>query len=118
LLGRAAIVAGISLKLYERESSTMETSTRAGRIAVAHRLSEALRRMPGAVLPAPGPNDGATPGPIGNCGRDATDSCGMIDPEECAVHCSPADDDPALLSFGGTLQQRREQLKAARRRGL
>jgi hypothetical protein len=45
----------------------MNTATRADRIAVAHRVSAAMRRMP-----APGPNDGAVPGPIGNCGRDST----------------------------------------------
>jgi HK97 family phage prohead protease len=34
-------------------------------------------------------------GPIGDCGRDKGATCGMTDPEECAVHCSAksADDD-------------------------
>jgi hypothetical protein len=39
-------------------------STRADRIATALRLSAALR------MPAPGPADGAVPGPIGNYLRE------------------------------------------------
>ena len=88
--------------------------TRADRIATALRLSAALHRMPGAL----GPDDGATPGPIGNCGRGPDEECGMKDPQECQVHAEPADDDPELLAYAGTLQQRREQLRAARRHGL
>ena len=91
----------------------MDTSTRAARIAVARQLTEALRRAP-----APGPGDGATPGPIGDCGRDSTGSCGMIDPQECAVHADPAADDPALLAISGTRRQARQCLKAARRQRL
>jgi hypothetical protein len=92
----------------------MDTSTRAGRIAVAHRLSEALRRTPSDTRP----DAGDAPGPIGDCGRDAAAECGMKDSAECRTHADPADDDPELLSFAGTLTQRRELLRAARRRGL
>jgi hypothetical protein len=46
----------------------MDLSTYSGRVQLAEQLRAALRRAPAA----PGPNDGATPGPIGNCGRDAT----------------------------------------------
>jgi hypothetical protein len=42
----------------------------------------------------------------------------MNDPQECAVHAEPADGDPETMAFAGTLQQRREQLRAARRHGL
>jgi hypothetical protein len=91
----------------------MDTSTRADRIATAQRLRAALRRAPGDVRP-----DADTGGPIGNCGRGPDEPCGMKDENECAVHCNPEDDDPELLSFAGTLSGRREQLKAARRRGL
>jgi hypothetical protein len=86
----------------------MDTSTRAGRIAVAHRLSEALRRAP----------DADAGGPIGNCGRGSDEECGMKNEQECSVHCDPAADGPALLSYTGTLAQRREQLRLARRQGL
>jgi hypothetical protein len=89
------------------------SATRADRIATAQKLRDALHRMS-----APGPSDGSTPDPIGNCGRDATESCGMIDPAECRTHADPPDGDPATLSYSGTLRQRRQQLKAARRRGL
>jgi hypothetical protein len=92
-------------------------TTRDDRIAIALRLSTALHRMPGNVLPAPGPGDGATPGPIGHCGRDATESCGMIDPQECQVHADVPADDPELLSISGTRAQARAELKA-RRQGL
>ena len=92
----------------------MDTSTRADRIAVAHQLRAALRRMPGNVRSDP---DTETT-PRGNCGRSADQECGMRNPEECEVHCSPSDDDPALLSCSGTLVSRRQQLKAARRYGL
>jgi hypothetical protein len=90
------------------------TSTRAGRVQLAEQLRTALRRTPGA----PGPDDGATPGPLGNCGRSSTESCGMIDPQECAVHADVPADDPALLSYSGTLQMRRDALRVARRYGL
>src|ERR1700724_2380458 len=96
---------------FEERNPTM--STYADRVAVAQQLRAALYRMP-----APGPNDGATPGPIGNCGRDSTESCGMIDPQECAVHCDVPDGDPALLSIAGTRHQAREELKLRRRYGL
>jgi hypothetical protein len=91
----------------------MDTSTRAARIVVAHRLGEALRRAPGDIRP-----DADTGGPIGNCGRDPEAECGMKNPEECSVHCSPAADDPALLAIAGTRRQAREQLRAMRRHGL
>jgi hypothetical protein len=91
----------------------MDTSTRAARIAVAHRLTEALRRAPGDTRP-----DADTGGPIGNCGRGEDEECGMRNPEECSVHCSPADSDPALLGLSGTLASRKQQLRLARRRGL
>jgi hypothetical protein len=84
-------------------------TTRAERIATALRLSAALR------MPAP---DGAVPGSIGNCGRASTESCGMIDPQECSVHCDVPTDDPALLGLSGTLASRKQQLKLARRRAL
>jgi hypothetical protein len=87
-------------------------ATRADRIATAHRLTAALHRT--------GIDDTneTPPAPRGDCGRDASEPCGMKDESECRTHCGPADDDPALLSFSGTLQQRRQQLKAARRYGL
>jgi hypothetical protein len=91
----------------------MSTTTRAGRVAVAHQLREALHRAPGDVRP-----DADTGGPIGNCGRGPDEECGMKNEEECSVHCSPAADDPALLSYAGTRRQAREQLRAARRQGL
>jgi hypothetical protein len=91
----------------------MDTSTRAGRIAAALRLAEALRRAPGDIRP-----DADTGGPIGNCGRDPEAECGMKNPEECSVHCSPPDNDPELLSYAGPLASRKQQLKAARRRRL
>jgi hypothetical protein len=90
----------------------MDAST-AARIATVQQLRNALRRAP-----APGPNDGAVPGPIGNCGRDSTKSCGMIDPQECAVHADPAPSDPEALAFAGTRLQRLRQLKDSRRQGL
>jgi hypothetical protein len=64
----------------------MDTTTRAGRVAMAHQLRTALHRMPGNVLPDPD-----TETPRGNCG------------------------DPETLNYSGTLQQRRQQLRAARR---
>ena len=88
----------------------MDTSTRAGRIAAALRLAEALRRAPGDIRP-----DADTGGPIGNCGRGPDEECGMKNEQECAVHCNPEDGDPETMNYSGTLQQRREQLKAARR---
>jgi hypothetical protein len=90
----------------------MDTSTRAGRIAVAHRLSEALRRAPGN-LPDP-----QAEGPRGDCGRDSSETCGMIDPSECRTHADVPDGDPALLGLSGTLTSRKQQLKAARRQRL
>jgi hypothetical protein len=92
----------------------MDTSTYAGRVATAHQLRAALHRAPGDTRP----NDSDTPGPVGNCGRGPDEECGMRNPQECEVHAFPVDDDPALLNFAGTLQQRREQLRAARRQGL
>jgi hypothetical protein len=92
----------------------MNTTTRAERMQIAHQLREAMRhRAPGDVRP-----DADTGGPIGNCGRGPDEECGMKDENECAVHCNPEDGDPETMAFAGTLQQRREQLKAARRRGL
>jgi hypothetical protein len=92
----------------------MNTATRAGRVAVAHRLSEAVRRAPGDTRP----DASDTPGPIGDCGRSADSPCGMKDESECQTHADVPADDPALLSYAGTLASRKQQLKAARRRGL
>jgi hypothetical protein len=94
----------------------MNTSTRTARIATAQQLRDALRRAPGDVRP----NYGDTPAPVGDCGRSVDDprGCGMKNENECKTHCSPPDDDPALLSYSGTLASRKQQLKAARRRGL
>jgi hypothetical protein len=96
----------------------MNTSTYFGRVQLAMQLRAALHRMPGNVLPAPGPADGATPGPIGNCGRGLDEECGLKNPEECQVHADVPDGDPETLGFAGTLQQRCEQLRATRRYGL
>jgi hypothetical protein len=89
----------------------MNTTSRAGRVAVAQQLRDALRRT--------GIDDTneTPPAPPGNCGRGPDEACGMIDPEECKVHASPAADDPALLSYAGTLASRKQQLKAARQQG-
>ena len=76
----------------------MNITTRAERMQIAHQLREAARRR-ASDNPQPG-------GPIGDCG-----------PSECR-HAEPDDDDPEFLSFAGTLSQRREQLRAARRHGL
>jgi hypothetical protein len=93
----------------------MNTSTYAGRVQLAQQLRAALYRMP-----APGPADGATPGPIGDCGRPVDDprGCGMKLESECRTHCDVPDGDPATLNYSGTLQMRREQLRTARRQGL
>jgi hypothetical protein len=91
----------------------MNTATRADRVAVAHRLSEALRRAPGDI--PPNTNGDA---PRGDCGRDPSEECGMKDESECRTHAGPPDSDPETMGFAGTLQQRREQLRAARRYGL
>jgi hypothetical protein len=88
----------------------MNITTRAERMQIAHQLREAARRR-ASDNPQPG-------GPIGDCGRTEGETCGMIDPSECRTHAEPDDDDPELLSFAGTLSQRREQLRAARRHGL
>jgi hypothetical protein len=90
----------------------MNTSSYADRVAGAQQLRAALR------MPTPGPNDGAVPGPIGHCGRDPSEACGMIDPQECAVHADVPDNDPELLSIAGTRAQAREELKLRRRYGL
>jgi hypothetical protein len=105
------LAAGIWPELYEEEYD-MNFTTRAGRIATAQQLRAALHRAPGDTRP----NDSA--GPIGDCGRDASEPCGMKDENECRTHCSPTTDDPALLSYAGTRAQAREQLRAARRYGL
>jgi hypothetical protein len=88
------------------------TTTRADRVAMAHQLRATLRRT--------GIDDTneTPPAPPGNCGRAPDEECGMKDPQECAIHADPTDDDPELLSYAGTLAQRREQLKTARRHGL
>jgi hypothetical protein len=91
----------------------MDTTTRAGRIAVAHRLSEALRRAPGDI--PPGDSEGR---PIGDCGRSTDSPCGMVDRSECKTHADVPDGDPETMAFAGTLQQRKRQLKTARRYGL
>jgi hypothetical protein len=91
----------------------MDTSTRASRVATAQQLRAALHRAPGDVRPDADPG-----GPIGNCGRDPEAECGMKNPEECSVHCSPPDNDPELLSYAGPLTSRKQQLKAARRQRL
>jgi hypothetical protein len=87
-------------------------TTRADRVQRALQLRDALRRAPGDVRP-----DADTGGPIGHCGRGPDEECGMRNPQECEVHALPTDDDPAFLSYSGTLQQRREQLRADRRHG-
>jgi hypothetical protein len=87
--------------------------TRADRIATALRLSAALHRMPAA----PGPADGATPGPIGNCGRGPDEECGMKLESECQIHADVPDGDPETMAFAGTLQMRRDALRAPRRYG-
>jgi hypothetical protein len=91
----------------------MDLATRAGREQYALHLREAMRRR------APGDIPPNSEGPRGNCGRtEEGASCGMIDPQECQIHADVPDDDPETMAFAGTLQQRREQLKAARRYGL
>jgi hypothetical protein len=87
-------------------------NTRADRIATAQQLRAALRRT--------GIDDtNETPlAPPGNCGRGPDEECGMKDPQECALHADPTDDDPALLAYAGTRRQAREQLRAARRHGM
>jgi hypothetical protein len=90
----------------------MNTS-RADRVQRAAQFRAAMRRT-GIDDTNPTP-----PAPPGNCGRGPDQACGMIDPEECKVHASPADvDDPALLSIAGTRRQARELARAARRHGL
>ena len=91
----------------------MDTSTRAGRVATAHQLREALRHRALA-------DDPQAAGPPGDCGRPIDDprGCGMKLESECRTHASPAADDPALLSYAGTRRQGRQQLRAARRYGL
>jgi hypothetical protein len=42
----------------------------------------------------------------------------MIDPSECRVHADVPDGDPETMNYAGTLQERREQLRKQRRRGL
>jgi hypothetical protein len=42
----------------------------------------------------------------------------MKNEQECAVHCNPEDGDPEPMAFVGTLQERRQQLRASRRQGL
>jgi hypothetical protein len=93
----------------------MDLDTYSGRVQLAAQLRAALHRMP-----APGPDDGATPGPVGNCGRPIDDplGCGMKNEDECVVHCGPAPGDPETLRYSGTAVMRREQLRAARRYGL
>jgi hypothetical protein len=93
-------------------------TTYADRVATAIQLRSALHRMPGNVLPAPGPDDGAMPGPIGHCGRGSEEACGMIDPQECQVHADPPPGDPATLAYAGTASMRRQALRDARRQGL
>ena len=88
------------------------TDTRADRVQCALELRNALRRAPGDVRP---PDTG---GPIGNCGRGPDEECGMKNEQECAVHCNPEDGDPETMAFAGTLQERRQQLRASRRQGL
>jgi hypothetical protein len=90
----------------------MDNSTRADRIATAQKLRDALRRAPGDIPPN-------SEGPRGNCGRtEEGASCGMIDPSECRVHADVPDGDPETMNYAGTLQERREQLRKQRRRGL
>jgi hypothetical protein len=90
----------------------MDLSTYSGRIATAHRLRDALRRT------GIDNTNETPPTPPRYCGRGPDQECGMIDPQECAIHASPADDDPELLAYAGPLALRKQQLKAARRRGL
>jgi hypothetical protein len=89
----------------------MNTSTYADRVQLAAQLRSALSRTPGDS-----PSTGDLP--RGDCGRDPSEECGMKDENECRTHCGPADGDPETMNYSGTLQQRREQLKAARRHGL
>jgi hypothetical protein len=90
----------------------MDTSTYAGRVATAHQLRNELHRAPGDIPPN-------SEGPRGNCGRtEEGGSCGMIDPQECQIHADVPDGDPETMAFAGTLQERRRQLRAARRQGL
>jgi hypothetical protein len=91
----------------------MNPSTRSDRVQLALELRAALhRKTPGDDLPPGGTPDG----PRGNCGRDATEICGMIDRSECVVHADPQAGDPETLAFAGTAAMRRAQL-AERRRG-
>jgi hypothetical protein len=87
----------------------MNLTTRAERMQIAHQLREALRHR------APDDSSPYSEGPRGNCGRGPDEECGMRDPQECEIHAEPANDDPALLNYAGTLASRRQQLKAARR---
>jgi hypothetical protein len=84
-------------------------STRDDRIAIALRLSNALRRT------AIDDTNETPPVPPGYCGRGPDEACGMIDREECRTHYTPPDNGPALLSIAGTRAQAREELKARRR---
>lgn len=86
------------------------TTTRADRIATAHRLRDALRRAPGDIPPN-------SESPRGDCGRDVDDprGCGMKDESECRTHRGPDPSDPEALAFAGTRLQRLQQLRAARR---
>jgi hypothetical protein len=90
----------------------MNTTTRAGRVQYALRLLADLEPQHRAS------DDPQSEGPRGDCGRDENQPCGMIDRSECRTHADPADGDPETLNYGGTLQQRRQQLRAARRHGL
>jgi hypothetical protein len=87
-------------------------STRADRVQRAQQLRAALRRT------AIDDTDQTPPAPPGDCGRDKSEPCGMRDKSECRTHADVPDDDPELLNYSGTLHQRRQQLKAARRYGL
>jgi hypothetical protein len=89
----------------------MNTSTRADRVAEAHRLTAALHRTPGDSPPT-----GETP--RGDCGRDPSEECGMKLESECKTHCGPAPGDPETLGFAGTAAMRRQALRDARRQGL
>jgi hypothetical protein len=87
-------------------------ATRADRVQRAAQLLAFLHRT------GIDDTDETPPTPPGYCGRGPDEACGMVDPEECRTHCGPPDGDPALLSYSGTLQQRRAQLRLARRHGL
>jgi hypothetical protein len=90
----------------------MDTSTRAGRIAEARRLSAALHRTPGDS-----PATGDTLGPP-HCGLSEDEPCDMKNPERCAIHADPPPGDPETLRYSGTASMRRQALREARRQGL